>query len=205
MVDDLNKVTEELTNSATIIDKEMDNTIDRLATPVGATDNLENLKNDIQERNENIANEESQFTDRIPLPSSFIITPEVSKNGASATSAFLGLVASLSDERDENDLERSKKLSNTKNNIPSHQPRFELHHAEDPFNEFESNDLLLYSSFPFLFVLGRGLKTSGSLSPATTRHMLLQHSGCFSSCFRFIFLLFDQHQRHAASRIVASR
>lgn len=37
------------------------------------------------------------------------------------------------------------------------------------------------------------------------RHMLLQFNNSFASCHRFIFLLFDQLQRHAASRVVASR
>ena len=74
-----------------------------------------------------------------------------------------------------------------------------------PFNEFLENDRLLHSSFPFLFVFGRGVSTTGSLSREATRHMLLQFSSRFADCHRFIFLLFDQFQRHAASKVVASR
>ena len=75
----------------------------------------------------------------------------------------------------------------------------------DPFNEFTANDRLLYSSCPFLFIFGRGLASSGSLSEKVTRHLMLQFRGQFSGCHRLIFLLFDQLQRHAATRVVASR
>lgn len=77
--------------------------------------------------------------------------------------------------------------------------------GKDPFNEFKENDRLLYSSFPFLFIFGRGLSSSGSLSVKVTRHLMLQFRGQFSECHRLIFLLFDQLQRHAATRVVASR
>ena len=69
----------------------------------------------------------------------------------------------------------------------------------------ENNNLLLYSSFPFLFLFGKGLKQCGSVDKKAARHMLLQFNASFSNCHRFIFLLFDQLQRHAASRVIASR
>ena len=34
---------------------------------------------------------------------------------------------------------------------------------------------------------------------------MIQFTGRFSSCVRLIFLLFDQMQRHSASRVIASR
>jgi hypothetical protein len=73
------------------------------------------------------------------------------------------------------------------------------------YYEFEDNDLLLYKSFPFLFMLGQGLSTKGNLSTITIRHLMLQYTARFSTCKRLIFLLFDQLQRHSAARIVASR
>lgn len=74
-----------------------------------------------------------------------------------------------------------------------------------PFNEFIENDRLLYSSFPFLILFGRGILSKGSLSEEATRHMLLQFGGQFSLCHRLIFLLFHQLQCHAATRVVNSR
>lgn len=77
--------------------------------------------------------------------------------------------------------------------------------SNTPYNEFSENDQLLYASFPFLFLLGRGLLSSGSVCKEASRHILLQFSGRFSICHRFIFLLFDQFQRHAATRIIETR
>ncbi|KAK4013695.1 hypothetical protein OUZ56_026247 [Daphnia magna] len=74
-----------------------------------------------------------------------------------------------------------------------------------PFNEFEENDRLFYSSFPFLFILGCGLESSGTVSSSYVRPMMFQFTRSFSSCIRLIFVLFDQLQRHAASRVIASR
>ena len=65
--------------------------------------------------------------------------------------------------------------------------------------------MLLYASFPFLFLLGCGLQSSGSVPVNRVRHMMFQFSGRFQTCIRLIFLLFDQLQRHAASRVIASR
>jgi hypothetical protein len=73
------------------------------------------------------------------------------------------------------------------------------------FNEFESNDMLLYASFPFLFLLGRGLEKSGSVKEKRIRHIMFQFSGRFADCERLIFLLFDQFQRHAATQVIAAR
>lgn len=89
-------------------------------------------------------------------------------------------------------------------------PPVDVHQIQIPrelilFNEFNSNDKLIYSSFPHLFLFGRGLRSSGSVNEEATRHMMLQFSGSISLCHRLIFLLFDQFQRHAATRVIASR
>lgn len=73
-----------------------------------------------------------------------------------------------------------------------------------PF-EFDENDRLFYSSLPFLFILGCGLESSGTVSSSYVRHMMFTVTGSFSSCIRLIFVLFDQLQRHADSRVIASR
>ena len=65
--------------------------------------------------------------------------------------------------------------------------------------------MLFYSTFPFLFLLGCGLESHGSVPVDRVRHMMFQFSGRFPICVRLIFLLFDQLQRHAASRVIASR
>jgi hypothetical protein len=74
-----------------------------------------------------------------------------------------------------------------------------------PFNEFQTNDMLFYASFPFLFLFGRGLERSGSISEKRVRHMMFQCTGRFATCERLIFLIFDQLQRHAATRVLSSR
>ena len=72
-----------------------------------------------------------------------------------------------------------------------------------PFNEFEENDTMLYATFPFLFLYGSGLTSSGSVPKRTIRPMMLQFHNRFAKCIRFVFCLFDQMQRHAACRFVA--
>lgn len=201
MTDNLNGITNELIDSVTIIDNQLDITIDRLTRPPGATDLIENgnevRTNDDGNNENNDTTFETNHFERIPLPASFVNTSTPSAQGDSATSAFLGLLSTLSDN---NGAEPNNQEASSQEHIS-----LQVQHESDPFNEFEANDRLLYSTFSFLFLLGRGLKTSGSLSSTTTRHILLQFHGVFSACFRFIFLLFDQFQRHAATRIVASR
>ena len=67
---------------------------------------------------------------------------------------------------------------------------------DEPINEFEENDQLMYSAFPHLFPLGRGLRKNGSIPMKDMRHMELQWHGKFASCLRLLFLFFDQWQRH---------
>ncbi|KAK4028499.1 hypothetical protein OUZ56_017768 [Daphnia magna] len=74
-----------------------------------------------------------------------------------------------------------------------------------PMCEFEGNDRLLYSAFPFLFLLGSGLRKPGSVPQCDCRHMLLQFTCNFATWYRFLFCLFDQLQRHAATRAVTAR
>ncbi len=114
------------------------------------------------------------------------------------------IVASLSD------------TNNLQSNNFQSQPviQEEVHNAErvitieqnqDPLNEFEENDRLLYSAFPHLFPLGKGLRKTGSVPEKDIHHMDNQWHGKFAKCLRFQFLLFDQFQRHAASRATNAR
>ena len=199
MTDQLNMIADDLIENATIVDSQRNIMIDRLVTPDAATDLIEDTRSEESEVNaENAAAPVEENVDRIPMQSSFLSCPLIQDQGASATTAFLGLAATLSEDDTLPDSEDVQPAPRQKQSL-------QVTHEAAPYNEFENNDRLLFASFPFLFLLGRGLKTSGSLSTSTTRHILLQFTGLFSWCFRLIFLLFDQLQRHAASRIVASR
>ena len=68
---------------------------------------------------------------------------------------------------------------------------------DEPLNEFNENDQLLYSAFPHLFPLGKGLRGRGSVSQKDMNHIESQWHGKFSNCLRLLFLFFDQWQRHA--------
>ena len=83
--------------------------------------------------------------------------------------------------------------------------RITVDRLSEPYNEFSENDRLLYSCFPFLFLFGRGILQSGSVPVSAVRHLIHQFHGRFSKCLRLTFCLFDQLQRHAASRAIAAR
>ena len=71
--------------------------------------------------------------------------------------------------------------------------------SENPVNEYESFAKLLYGAFPYLFVTGTGLPTTGGISQEHVRHMLLQGCGRFGKCFNFIFTLQNHSMRKKAS------
>ncbi|EFX64429.1 hypothetical protein DAPPUDRAFT_118188 [Daphnia pulex] len=77
-----------------------------------------------------------------------------------------------------------------------------IEQSAEPINEFEENHHLLYSAFPHLFPLGKGLRRTNSVPQKDVYHMENQWSGKFAKCLRFQFLLFDQMQRHSAARAV---
>jgi hypothetical protein len=166
MTNRLNRVADNLIENATIVDSERDIMVDRLVTPDAATDL----------NNENATPSSVEDVERVPLQSSFMSCPTTPIQGESATSAFLGLAATLSTDNMTPD-------SQNVHSNPRQQQSLQVPYETDPYNEFENNDRLLYASFPFLFLLGRGLKTTGSLSTATTRHILLQFTAAFSRCF----------------------
>ena len=77
--------------------------------------------------------------------------------------------------------------------------------VQGPVNDFTDNDVLLMGSFPYLFPLGRGVDRRASLSQTQIRQLLYQYDGRFAQRSRFLFTLFNQMQRHHASRAVAAR
>ena len=72
-------------------------------------------------------------------------------------------------------------------------------------NEFTNNDELLYGAFPWLFLFGKGLCGSGPVPRTHTKYLLQHFNKRFARDHNFIFLLFNQLQRHAASSICSAR
>ena len=75
----------------------------------------------------------------------------------------------------------------------------------DILNEFTQNDELLYGAFPWLYLFGKGVEGKGPLSKPYTSFVLRHFNKKFAQEHNFIFLLFNQMQRHAASRICSTR
>jgi hypothetical protein len=71
--------------------------------------------------------------------------------------------------------------------------------------EFGNNDKLFYGTFPFIFVLGKGMKGTGSC-PLLFRQMILrQYDNRGAKNSKFNFIMFNQAQRHAAISSIAAR
>lgn len=82
---------------------------------------------------------------------------------------------------------------------------FQVPRHDVPFNEFDENAKLLYSSFWDHFPLRAGLARDGPLRDAESRHLLTQFDNEFAHDLNFLFMLADQKQRHSACRGVARR
>ena len=76
--------------------------------------------------------------------------------------------------------------------------------SAEAVNEFTNNDTVIYGVFWYEFFLNKGL-TSGSVSLATRRHIMLQYNGQFARNQELLFLLSNQTQRHAHARAVSAR
>lgn len=175
---------------------------------------------DINEEYRLSSNEE----DPANLPMVFITKEEIPETDetAPATHVFNSLLRTLTSKEVEETISTSKttisgceeqtqeetnRLGNIEleSNEQNEEPCIRIPAESIPFNEFEANDSLLYATFPFLFLFGSGLSTRGSIQKNAIRHMMLQFHARFAACNRLIFCLFDQMQRHAASRSVAAR
>ena len=85
-------------------------------------------------------------------------------------------------------------------------PTLVIGQASTPINEFTSNDVLLYSAYPHLFLTGRGLGTHTAGVPEHVRqHILHQFTCAFARDQRLLFTLLDQLQRHKTSQVLAAR
>jgi len=76
---------------------------------------------------------------------------------------------------------------------------------KEPINEFLENDKLFLGAFPDLFFLEIKTPKIGSFSNSFTQHLLGQSDNRFSQVDEPIFSLFNQSQRHASAREVATR
>ena len=107
--------------------------------------------------------------------------------------------------QNQNEGELNVEHDNEESNQPSLQNQIKVNREKTPYKDFVNNDKLIYSSFSFLFLFGRGLRRSATVDTNTSRQLMLQFNAKFDTCHRFIFLLFNQMQRHVASRVVTSR
>ena len=70
--------------------------------------------------------------------------------------------------------------------------------------EFSDNDTIIYGSCPHLFLLGKGLQgRKGSVNRNFSSLLMKFYDSRFQRDHRLIFLLFNQLQRHEATRAVA--
>ncbi len=83
--------------------------------------------------------------------------------------------------------------------------RVNVTRSREPIKEFSSNNKIILSSFPSLFMLARGIFNKATLITNVIQHMMFQFNCRFAKCHRLIFLLFDQLQRHTVARIVSTR
>ena len=101
-----------------------------------------------------------------------------------------------------------RRLQDTLMHRPSEYSSRHIHAtvASHPLDEIRNNDELLIGLFPQLFLLGEGLrKGCGALRQKELDHLLLQHDGRFAKAPSFLFILFNQMQRHASYTSVAVR
>ena len=75
---------------------------------------------------------------------------------------------------------------------------------EKLINEFVENDSLFLGAFPDLFFVGMKFPSAGSVPNLFTQHLLRQADNRFAQVDELIFTLFNQSQRHAAARGVAT-
>ncbi|KZS03851.1 Uncharacterized protein APZ42_033323 [Daphnia magna] len=195
----LESIPEQLIQRTTVVGDESEIQIDRLVHQQAQTPDTINDVNSDDQLNDDPTNYSMSFLTRSGCP-------EVQDTSASAV-ALKSKATSIADahntEQDDaaNDqvpaqpdsLQETAEQADTCINIEQ---------SAEPLNEFEQNDYLLYSAFPRLFPLGKGLRRTGSVPQKDVYHVDNQWHGKFAKCLRFQFLLFDQLQRHSAARAV---
>ena len=217
MVEQLILLSDALLADVTFIDNETDIRIEQLAT---------SKQEDISLSNE----DKPKSEDMCILTTSFITKnhPASTDEHETASSVFKGLLKAFLDADEIKSIPHEGSISNERNSImlarKDNETDKDCHHQSNEetgnmfnehvkiqvgvkrelTNEFQHNDELLYETFPFLFLLGKGLQSKGTLSTKTIEHMMHQYSGQFGKCTRISFLLFEQLQRHAACREMKS-
>lgn len=96
----------------------------------------------------------------------------------------------------------------THNNEPSCgfvEPDMIIQRDKNPICEFTENRKLILGGFPWLFVHGRGIETDGTVSSDFVERIMMHYTNKFAQDNRLLFLLFNQSQRHAASRRAVAR
>jgi hypothetical protein len=78
---------------------------------------------------------------------------------------------------------------------------------DTPINEYGGNDQLLLGTFPHLFMLGRKMPAGfqSSVTPDFRKMLLRYWDGRFAKNHHFLFLLFNQLQRHKTAGAIAAR
>ena len=76
---------------------------------------------------------------------------------------------------------------------------------QTPINEFLFNDKIFFGAFFDIFPLAQGIVTRGSLSPAWRLHFLKLGTQQLAASTSFLFLIFNQMQRHKACSGVSIR
>ena len=90
----------------------------------------------------------------------------------------------------------SKEVVNDNNVKPRVQGIPQSVRRNEILDEFTCNDIIISSSFPDVFLLGKCYQIKGSLTNKQRRHLLLQYTGNGARNHDLIFFLFDQLQRH---------
>jgi hypothetical protein len=82
----------------------------------------------------------------------------------------------------------------------------EIRNQRRLLNEFTQSDIIFLCGFPDLFLLGCSLPNgSGPLPRDFMSYLLRQSDDRFARSYELLFAMFNQMQRHAASRAVANR
>ena len=106
----------------------------------------------------------------------------------------------------ENSHENVDSIKYTSSEIQNLEPiTIQVQRGVIPLSEFEQNMDIFYGAFPYLFLIGKGFESHGSIPPQSVKHLLRQYSQQFACDKRFIFYLFNQTQRHAAAQGVDAR
>ncbi|KAK4024672.1 hypothetical protein OUZ56_010094 [Daphnia magna] len=189
----LESIPEQLIQRTTVVGDESEIQIDRLVHQQAQTPDTINDVNSDDQLNDDPTNYSMSFLTRSGCP-------EVQDTSASAVA--LKTDAHNTEQDDAANDQVPAQPDSLQETAEQADTCINIEQSAEPLNEFEQNDYLLYSAFPRLFPLGKGLRRTGSVPQKDVYHVDNQWHGKFAKCLRFQFLLFDQLQRHSAARAV---